>query len=374
MNPLRRERRLAPLFVFVVALLARTAYWLYRGTAVGADTSGYLRACEVLATEGPIAFAFGHKGILYSGFTIPLCGVLSIPGATFGLWVAFQILLASFGSVLIYKIGTELVDRQTGILSGLAMAVLWDTFQWDVYVLSDSLFTFGMVLALGALAWHHREGTIASRVAVFATMGYLLISRPHGFPIVMGWVLYDLLPRGDQRRLGLFSTRWIPLLGGTSVVAVIPYAVQRYNLLDVWQSGELIIYESEYAYPYVSEATGGTVGFVLSNLHHLLVMGILKTGLFFIPALPRHSAIHIGINLVTYLPITAIGFVGLARAWKNDFHLFRMWATPVIVLIGITAVTFVSWDLRYRAALGPAFALAFGYAVATILPLGDTDD
>ncbi|MGB9931518.1 hypothetical protein [Haloarcula amylolytica] len=365
---------MAPLFVFIVALLARTAYWIYGGTAVGADTNGYLRACEVLATEGPVAFVFGHKGILYSGFTVPLCSVLSIPGATFDLWVIVQILLASLGSVLIYKIGTELVDRPAGVLSGLAMAVLWDTFQWDVYVLSDSLFTFGMVLVLGALAWHHREETTASRVAVFATMGYLLVSRPHGFPIVMGWVLYDLFPKGDKRRLGLFSTRWIPLLGGASLVAAIPYAVQRYYLLDVWESGELIIYESGYAYPYVSEATGGIVGFVLSNLHHLLVMGILKTGLFFIPALPRHSAVHIAVNLVTYLPITAVGFVGLAQAWKNDFRLFRMWASPVIVLAGVTAVTFVSWDLRYRAPLGPVFALAFGYAVTTTLPLGDTDD
>lgn len=59
MNALWRERRLAPLFVFVVALLARTAYWLFKGAAVGADTSGYLRACEVLLVEATAASFLG---------------------------------------------------------------------------------------------------------------------------------------------------------------------------------------------------------------------------------------------------------------------------------------------------------------------------
>jgi hypothetical protein len=314
----------------------------------------------------PLSAAFAHKGILYSGFTVPLCGILSISGATFDTWVGIQMFLSALGCVLICVIGTKLVDFRAGVTAGFALALLWDTFQWDVYVLSDSLFVFGIVLVLGSLTWHHHNRTALSRLAVFVTMGYLMLSRPHGFPLVAGWVLYDLFPQGDKRRLDLFKTRIVPLLSSIGVVAAIPYAISRYELVDIMQVGWIVINDPNYIYPFISESGDGGLWFVLTNIHHIFVMAVLKTVLFFAPLLPRQSTTHIVINLLTYLPILLIGFIGLLNAWREDYHLFRMWATPVLVLVAITAVTFVSWDFRYRAPLGPVFALGFGYALSTV--------
>jgi len=130
----------------------QTGLLAYRGTALGNDTNGYTRVCSTWFTDH-IAALFAHKGIPYSGFTLPLCSVLSIPGATFDPWIALQIIISALGCVLIYRIGTELIDYRAGLLAGVALAVLWDTFLWDVYVLSDSLFTFGMIIVLWALTW-----------------------------------------------------------------------------------------------------------------------------------------------------------------------------------------------------------------------------
>ncbi|MDS0282270.1 glycosyltransferase family 39 protein [Haloarcula onubensis] len=353
-----------PLLIFAVGLTARTAYWLYKGTSLGRDTSVYTDVCSLWVAD-PASALVAKKGVLYSGFTLPLCGFLSIPGMTYDHWVGFQILLSALSCVVVYQIGSKLVDDRTGLVAGLALALLWDTFNWDVYVLSDSLFTAGMVFVLWALMWHHHTRGWQSRAAVLAGMGYLLLSRPHGFPLVAGWLLYDVF-QSDRKRLGIFASRAVPIGIGVSTLASLPYVVQRYELLTKWSRGDIIVSDATYVYPFITGSTDQPVQFVLTNVHHLLVMGILKAVFFFTPLLLRHSAIHMAINLTTYLPVILIGFFGLYRAYCDDFYLFRMWATPVLVLTLITAVTFVSWDLRYRAPLGPVFALAFGYAVSDV--------
>lgn len=366
---LMSNRRLGVVAVFSVAICARVAYWLFEGPFSANDTSWYTDICEVWIAD-PAAIASGGIGILYSGFTVPLCSFLSIPGTTLNHWVMFQILVSSLGCVLVYRIGVVLIDYRAGVVSGLALGLLWDTFQWDMYVLSDSLFIFAVVLVLSALAWHQRERTWRSKATVFVTMGYLIVVRPFGLALVVGWVLYDLYPRIESRRFNLLSTRWIPMIGVAGAVVIAPFAFQQYGIFELWERGSIIINDSTYVYPFVDETSSGTVAFALKNGHHLIAMGLLKILFFFTPLLPRHSPVHIIINLITYLPVILVGSVGLVTSWRDDFHIFRMLATPVIVMAAVTAVTFVSWDLRYRAPLGPVFALGFGYAVSTTLEPG----
>lgn len=362
--------RLAAVGIFAFALLARLGFWAYNGTIVGNDD--YSQVCSLWFSD-PVAGLFAHKGILYAGFTVPRCAFLQLPGTTAQGWIAVQILLSAVGCVLLYRIGVALVDFETGLFAGVALAVLWDTFFWDVSTLSDSLFTFALVLAAWSLVNYSRNPSTRNRIGAFVALGYLAITRPHGIAFVLGWLAFDLFPVGSDRRLGLFSGRLVPGIPFALAPAGLPYVVERYDLVDVWQSGWIVIFDSSlFVYDFPTQGDPGFVEFAVGNVHHVFVMGVLKVVFFFAPFVPRHSLVHILINAVTMLPVYVLGFAGMVRARRRCYPLFRLCIGPVVGILIVTAVTFVSYDFRYRAPVGPLFALACGYFLSTLdTPIDD---
>jgi len=59
-------------------------------------------------------------------------------------WVVIQMVLSAFTAVLIYYTATRLVDRTAGLVAGLSFAVLFDTFRFSVFLLSETMFTFAL--------------------------------------------------------------------------------------------------------------------------------------------------------------------------------------------------------------------------------------
>jgi hypothetical protein len=65
------------------------------------------------------------------------------------------------------------------------------------------------------------------------------------------------------------------------------------------------------------------------------------------------------------VPVILLTFVGFIRLRRRRFDLFRMWATPLFVMVAIVALTWFNRYHRYRAPAGPVFALVVGYVLAT---------
>lgn len=354
--------------VFAVALAARLAYWAYAGTRVGGDTPGYLAWCASAAAD-PVAALRGGIGIEYLGFTAPLCGFLGLTGNWFDGWVALQVLLSSAACALLFDAGRRLAGPTAGLVAGLGAAALWETLQWDVYVLSDSLFVAAMSAALWGLARHREAPSPRTRLLAFAALAWVALSRPVGVPIVGLWLLWDLWPRRSTHRLGLLP----PVAAAALIVAgVLAVAVVSSRpawgeawLVPVWSTGTLVHDDPAFTYAYAPRPADGTVGFALANLDHLVVMGALKAALLLLPVVGRFSLVHNAVNLVTLVPLLALGLWGLARAVRERPGLARLLGSPLLAIAGIVALTFIDFDWRYRAPMGPPLALLAGYVVAT---------
>lgn len=350
------------LLLFFLAALARFGYWILSGTTHGGDFGAYSAACNIWFTN-PVGIITAHKGIVYAGFTLPFCSVYSLPFTTIETWIILQMLVSALGVVLVYRTGTLLINWNAGLVAGLALAVLWDTFQWTTVLYSDAMFTFAMILCLWTFARYREYGTTRARAEPLLALGFFAVTRPFGFPIVIGWIVYEVWPSNEFVDAQIFARNWIPIGSLALIVLSIPLIIKRRNLVEKWSRGWIVVNDATYTYALPSPNEGSLLGLIIANHVHVLVLAAAKVVMFFAPFVPRHSTFHILVNIVTYVPIVGVGLVGAYLVWRNRPDLFRYLVTPILVTLAITALTFVSCDFRYRAPLGPVFALLAGYAV-----------
>lgn len=369
MTILRRYSK--ELTIFVSGLLLRAGYWLYSGTFRGGDWGSYSEACTLWAND-PLGIITAHKGILYSGFTFPFCHVLSLPGTTADTWVMIQIVLSAAACVIIYRTGRLLIDETAGFIAGFGLVVLWDTWLWTTVLYSTAMLTFAMVITLWAFAHYHRSGSIYAKFGLFTAFALVSISHPFGPPIVIGWIIYEIWPNFAPYGRRIFNHRIIPLMIGLSSFGLLSYAIERYWFPTRWYRGEVVYDDPTYSIP-VEEASS-FLDFVIVNHVYALAIPVARSLLFFVPFFPRHSFSHILLNLVTYTPILFVSIYGAYRAWFDRRDLFRYLVTPGIMMVGVTAIYTVSWDLRYRAVLGPSMVLLVGYVFSEHISMGEISD
>lgn len=350
--------------LFFFALGVRISYWAYRGTVLAVDTGAYFSSCKLLE-QNFVAALQSSVGVEYLGFTGPFCTFYALSGSITG-WILIQIILSAVGCILMYFTVKKTVNRTAGIIASGTLTVLFDSFQWDVYILSDSIFVFVMTVTLWALATHYVRGTTRTRLFALSSLGYLAITRPFGIPIFLGVVVtdqfvsyFDLLP---QIR-GI-----VPLLAVTSATIVLLSQRVSWVLQHVtssFASGLLVWDEPTLIYPFISEGTV-SFGYLLSNIHHIILIALLRVLVFFLPVMPRFSLVHNLTNVITLVPVMLLAAVGVVRlSRRRETAYLLMWLVPLIAILLVISVTFVDWDWRYRAPAGPLLAVLAGYAIGT---------
>lgn len=370
------ERKKAPLWapalaVFVLALAARLAYWVQKETRLGTDSSGYLATCDLWASA-PLEAIQHSIGIEYAGFTLPMCSVLGLTGSP-DAWIVVQILFSAVAAVLIFDTARRALGRRAGLVAGIGMALLWEMFQWDIYLLSDTTFIVVLSFVLWSTTRFYLEASRKNRAMALAGLGLLAITRPFGAPIAIGYLAVDLWRGWSTDSPQLVQNRWV---GAALIVAlvVLPTIVSARTgwaesmLLDTWMQGRIVHDDPTFDYPFALSHASSPLDFVLANPGDMLVMGVLKVGAFFVPFVPRFSLVHIGINAATLLPLMLAGTAGLVVLANRDGDLAASWSVPLLIVLAIVAATFVDWDWRYRAPAGPVFALftaAFAQEVLT---------
>lgn len=360
------------LLISGVALAGRIGYWLYGGTRLGKDTSGYLLTCSAWVNNPLDALTGQLVGVEYAGFTLPFCLVVDFLGAPYETWVAIQILLSVLSCLIVYATARRVLDRIAGIAAGLSMAVLWESFQWTIYLLSDATFVFAVTVALWAVTRYRELGTRRAWTAAWLALAYVAVTRPFGLPIVIGWLAYDLLPRGNEYRGDLLSkpAYMFVLVGaiGLYYAATSRGAWVDSTMYSVWADGVLVKNDPTFRYSYSPVGGSSPLTFVLYNAHHLIAMGVSKIGLFFLPVVPRWSTLHNVVNVVTLLPMMLASGWAIVHQLRRGSQLFRLWVTPLVVILLVVGVTFVDWDWRYRAPAAPVFSLLVGYTTFHLRP------
>lgn len=359
--------------IFCIALFGRVGYWLIDGTTVNPSSGIWLSFCHFDIGKH-MSYMFRNEGaelVMYVGYWVPLCIVQGVSGGLLDAMVAVQILLSALACVLIFDIGQRHVSLEAGAIAGLSLAVLFDGFVWTTRILGDSMLVFVLVLSIWALGKYINDPTVRNRYIVWVCLGYLSVTRPYGFPIVASWMAYDILPEKNDLRLNLFPYRRV----ASAILAIfVPVALVfllRWGqgfMPDFWIRGAIVADDLSFPrYPFGLSQSEDFVTFTLVNIHHIIVMGVLKILVFFLPVVPRFSLAHNIINLITFVPIYTLGFIGAVHLYRKDRRLSTIWLTPVVVILGIIAVTFVDYSWGYRAPTGPIFALLAGYAL-TIHP------
>lgn len=357
---IKRIPVLDSILILTIALTGRVGYWILKGTATGADTPTYTSTCDIWFTQPWLL-----PRIINAGFTVPFCLVTDLLGLSVDIWVALQIGLSTVTCVLVYAVASAHLDRIAGLVAGVSMAILWESFQWDIYILTDSIFVSVVTVALWAVSRHYRYRTRQTYWIAWASLALVFFTRAHGFPIVAGWLLLDFLPQGHRYRLNLIPN---PMYGiaiailGTGILLTQYFGFLTDTIFQWYGEGLLVWDSSTFQYPYKLSQHASPIAFVVFNIHHIILITLLRFVLIFVPILPRWSTVHNAANVGTLVPIILASGYGFITMLRSKSNLFRLWAIPLVMLLLTISLTHVDWDWRYRAPAAPMFSLLTGYA------------
>lgn len=364
--------------VFVTALVLRLLYLVrilqvHDGVRVTGDTPAFRRSCQILATE-PLNVVSKVKGLMYLGFNIPFCVVEWLSGGSGLAWVLVQVLVSASTAVLVFYIGVRLTNRVGGFVAGMSIALLFDTFRYTAFLLAETTFTFALVFSIWSLVVYRENSLIRWRVMTLTSMLWLSTTRPFGMPIVACWLAFDILPSDSSYRMQVLP-RWFATSASVILPAIILiFSSARRKLQQVeigWREGWILyqgktdLFFSEYL--YTPRPSGGFVEFILANADHVAIMSILRALVLYVPLVDAWQSPFWNVfNAVVLVPLLVGSLYGGIEAIRRRPDVATILLSPIVVVTAVVSVTLVSMAWRYRAPLGPVFALLTGYAVSTL--------
>ncbi|MFB9811559.1 glycosyltransferase family 39 protein [Haloarcula sebkhae] len=354
------------LVIFILALTARLADWFLRGTRVVGDATTARRICNELSVSTLITT--NHR-IIYSGFQLPYCAFLRIPGTSVDLWIFLQILLSAASCILIYETGRLLVSRNAGLIGGLLFAVIWQVFKWNVRPQSEPLFAIIGAVVLWRLAVYDQYPTHRNQVLALIPLLWLAITRPNGLAIILGYLLLDTIFVSDRWRINVFPYRYLNLfiILCVGILAVFRlFAFDGVSMMERLAKG--LIVTGHIYYEYTPTAASRLPEFLLLNSHHIAIIIILRVLWFFSPILPAWSVPHIIIGLATVLPVNVGGIIGGYRALMHDSNVFKYWGVPVLMALLLRTIAWVPGGRNWFSISAVCLSLLTGYLLHSKLP------
>ncbi len=322
---------------------------------MGGDSDFYLKGASILLHSH-----FSFPQLLREGYPVyylayPLLLALT-HSSVLGI-VLIQIALQAFATVLIYKIGTQLHSRKAGMISGAIYAVCFELFQWNTYVLTDSIFLFLVVAALFLSikkSWY----------AFSATLLCMFFLRPTAAPffiavaIAMSWhvkKIYKVI--GYTAALLLITGSVVYILSGDAGTRLGVSGYIHY-FASLFEHGVLVRDRDSLLLP-VSWTPTLSIGNVMTFIRILC----LRLVLFWAPAISDFSLPHTILNMITLLPLYVFGIFGISKYAKRNILGITILCTFWI----FQSFTELDYDWRYRTPVLPALIIFAGLGAADCL-------
>lgn len=356
------------ILIFLLALISRVAYMGVIGVRLGGDSAFY-RSTAALLTETNFSLSslIDHN-IPFFYWAYPF--VIAVFQQNNVLIVIFQIIIQSLTAVLLYRIGAVLFGLRIGVFAGVIYALFWELIQWDMYILTDSLFTAMVVLLLYALIRAQQTGD-SKRWLIFAFVLFaLILLRPTALPVAVSVIWFITSGWGLRYRLamallalGIFIL-WVGefwIFDTTSRYGADAY-VKYFQSLFV--DGIVIRDRPEYTL-HVQWDPGFTshnaITFIWVFVNRLIGFWYIWTAAF--------SKSHILYNILTMVPLYVFGLLGLVTSYRKGVH--KKIITFMIMVIGtywvFQGITEVDYDWRYRLPVLPFVILFAAYGISIFL-------
>jgi 4-amino-4-deoxy-L-arabinose transferase-like glycosyltransferase len=353
-----------------VYLAVNAAYVAHVGVRLGGDSGRYIAGgARILGrslSEGPPGYR-GYEGIIALSQLVGF-GVTGV--------VALQILVATAALGALYRVGEALFDARAGVLAALLYALNPDIARWHSFVLTDSLYTSGLVLTVSVVS---QSASSTSTRYHFCALGILLATaalRPEGvvlFLVVAGYWLARHLGRFLKRRRALAA---VGIIGGASLAAFAFAPAVRYGAdfatdRSLVERGTVVWGYDGWRVPMPVDtrtgggATRGVASYAARHPGAYLTLALARVGAELAHVRPFYSARHNVLVLAFLLSLYALAAVGLARA--HDRSLARLVVLVMAAHVAVVGVTFADWDGRFLVHILPLLTALAAVGLASLV-------
>lgn len=352
---------LAALWVFVqISLL-----WQHHGPRFVNDSGRYLAYARHIAEEWH--FQHDHR-LRYVGYPLFVSLWLFLGTGRWGI-VLGQIIIAGLAAAALYDTMRQLAHgRRLPAVLATGLLILWrDTQQFNVYILTESLFESYLLFTFWALVRAHQGGT---RQWILVCLCVLLsfISRPNGFIVPVAGMLAGLVALYQQptRRAYYYTLLALAILSPV-MWFVLNKLLLTFTLVETYLRGEIIYGYTAWVVaptePIQMPPTGLApvlrLGyFMLHNPVYFTKLALLKVGVFFSYIKTYYSWLHILAIVLFIYPCYWLALHGARR--KEVWLPARVFLVATVLLQGfVVMMTVEDWDVRFLLPVLPCvFALA----------------
>ncbi|MDP3544138.1 MAG: glycosyltransferase family 39 protein [Elusimicrobiota bacterium] len=187
MNAAAAERR-ASWSIFVTALAVRAVFAWRKGLPpLVADAAEYRFYAASLVETGSYLGPQGEFAARMPGYPLFLAAVRALFGDSLIAVIAAQCLLGAATCLLLYKLAKRILPGPWPLAGGVLSAVYFGLVEPVSLVLSESLYSFFLVLSAWAL--FHPLWRPAVRAAAFGVLaGFLYLVRPEPLPYILATI------------------------------------------------------------------------------------------------------------------------------------------------------------------------------------------
>jgi len=227
LSSLVRKRLFFIVALFVLAFTLRVAFLGLRGARLYfADSFKYHKIAESVL-EGRGIELMGAKAAHEPGYPLFLAGCYAVFGRSSLPPRLIQTILGALTCVLIFFLGREVFNEETGRIAGLMSALYPFFIFFDSLILTESLFTFFMVLTLLGLVKLKKTGRWGMGILAGISAGVgSLIRSP--FAMYLPFLAPFWLISSRRKRRAFLQMGLVLAVG---LMVMMPWGIRNYNVL-----------------------------------------------------------------------------------------------------------------------------------------------
>jgi len=198
----------------IVAAVPRTA-WAHRGAWTDGDAEEYLLLARSIVSSG----RFSYDGVSLSSYRPPLypgllAAAMRLSSHPIEVVLALQCMLGVLTVVLTHELARRVFNQRVALISGTLLALAPMTSRYVATALTETLFTFLMVLAMWA--WQERAKAIAG-----VGLGLAVLTRASLLPYIVVILALAAIPAFRRQRRTMLT------IGVVAVVTIAPWVIRN---------------------------------------------------------------------------------------------------------------------------------------------------